>query len=208
MNTVLITDIKIYLNMIISKKHKYVFVAIPKTGTRTIYSILKGQYDGHLFKEHYEYVPEKFKDFFKFTIVRNPYERAVSLWWSTCKRDNRRRYPEIIGSSELIDFFKWLNMSNVNKGVGSEILRTQAYYSKFDKILYTEILESDFKSIEIFKDTRHLPRMNSTQIVSNNNKSARKHWQEYMTPSVIKEIEKYYAEDFKILKKYKKYNDR
>jgi len=193
--------------MIVSKKHEFIFVAIPKTGTRTIYSILKGQYEGQKVKEHHPDVPEKFKDFFKFTIVRNPYERAVSLWWSTCKRDNRRPYTDIIGSSEILDFFTWLNKPNQNRGTGSEILRTQALYlkkTKFDKILYTESLEADFKSIPMFSKVGHFPNMNSTQVVQPNNPLARKNWMHYMTPAVIKQIEKYYAEDFEMLPQYQK----
>lgn len=72
--------------MIISNKHKVVFVAIPKTGTRSVYNSLRNVFAGELYKEHHKVIPKEYRDFFKFTIVRNPYDRIVSVWWATTHR--------------------------------------------------------------------------------------------------------------------------
>jgi hypothetical protein len=91
--------------MIISHKHRFIFVAVPKTGTHSVRRALRG----HLGPEDHEQVglfvqkkmpypdiaaikhghitlpqirphvgEQAFKDFFKFAFVRNPFERFVS----------------------------------------------------------------------------------------------------------------------------------
>ena len=91
--------------MIISKLHKFIFVAIPKTGTHSVRRALREQMGpddieqvglfvqkkfpipelaqlqhGHLSLEQVRpYLPpEEFSSFFKFAFVRNPFDRFVS----------------------------------------------------------------------------------------------------------------------------------
>lgn len=76
--------------MPISRKHKMIFIHIPKTGGTSITcglgiepvkENLHGTEYSHLtadkIKEAY---PVLWKQFFKFTIVRNPFDRMVSEW--------------------------------------------------------------------------------------------------------------------------------
>ena len=85
--------------MIISHKHKFIFIAIPKTGTTTIHNAFSNLDDKTLFIERknkciksrvnqfiYKHITatdlekqiENFDKYFKFTFVRNPYARFVS----------------------------------------------------------------------------------------------------------------------------------
>lgn len=91
--------------MIISHKHKFIFVAIPKTATHAIrialrphleeeyleqvglfikkkfpYETLASIDHGHIKCTEIEPVlgPEAWKDYYKFAVVRNPYDRFVS----------------------------------------------------------------------------------------------------------------------------------
>jgi hypothetical protein len=200
--------------MIISKINKYVFVAIPKTGTRAVYKILKDKFGGELHKEHYHTVPEYAQDYFKFTIVRNPYERAISLWWSVCKRQHIKggsyKFTKAANTTDLVEFLTWLNKKEIIEGSGSELSRTQSDYlkkTKFDKLLYTESLSENLREIELFKDIETLPLLNDTFTVTPNNPLARNNWKTYMTTEVIKLINSCYTEDFELLPKYKKITD-
>ena len=91
--------------MIISAQHRFIFVAIPKTGTHAVRQALRehmGSQDmeqvglfvnrrmpipelakvghGHLSLEQVRpyFSPEDFDDFFKFAFVRNPFDRFIS----------------------------------------------------------------------------------------------------------------------------------
>ena len=100
----------------ISYTKKCIFVHIPKTGGGSIekiiwpkdrkkYHLWKGfikphynkyQTDGlqHLFATHIqqEVGDQVFNNFFKFSFIRNPYDKAVSQFWL---HENERRLKEI-----------------------------------------------------------------------------------------------------------------
>ena len=85
----------------ISHKHAFIFVHVGRTGgsslerlagadiTRDPRTQLSGNTDFHgkhfTFAEYYNLYPTEFSDYYKFTIIRNPYERLVSAW---CWRRN------------------------------------------------------------------------------------------------------------------------
>ena len=50
--------------MIFSKEHKFVFVAIPKTGTRSVYNIMQKNYGAVRYQEHYKFIPDEYKDYY------------------------------------------------------------------------------------------------------------------------------------------------
>lgn len=64
--------------MIISHEHKFVYISIPRTASKSMCEWLMnygGEYVGY---RHEWRVPPECKDYFVFTVVRNPYERAAS----------------------------------------------------------------------------------------------------------------------------------
>ena len=76
--------------MLISHKHKFLTIDIPKTGTRTVRETLVGSFDfvGKGKSHHMDIKRCKklfidsgflFDDYFKFSIVRNPWSRYVSF---------------------------------------------------------------------------------------------------------------------------------
>ena len=69
----------------ISHEHKYIFIEIPKTGTTTICSVLEQhgaeQPYKHLdLKQYKERYTKEYNSYFKFSFVRNPWDRVVSLY--------------------------------------------------------------------------------------------------------------------------------
>lgn len=65
--------------MIISDKHKFVYIGIPRTASKSMNHWLCSYFDGRSHAGHHDYlVPEDAKDYLIFTVVRNPYDRAVS----------------------------------------------------------------------------------------------------------------------------------
>lgn len=65
--------------MIISETHKYVYIGIPRTGSKSMNHWLMEHFDGKWHGGHHDTdVPEEAAKYLVFTIVRNPYERAAS----------------------------------------------------------------------------------------------------------------------------------
>lgn len=73
--------------MIISHKHKYLFVEVPHTGSTSISEELVANYDGHpILKKHSQYIDflrqasKEEKNYYVFSGVRNPLDEAVSIF--------------------------------------------------------------------------------------------------------------------------------
>ena len=65
--------------MIISDIHKYAYIGIPRTGSKSMNHWLIEHFGGKWYGGHHEYeVPEEAADYLVFTIVRNPYDRHAS----------------------------------------------------------------------------------------------------------------------------------
>ncbi len=68
--------------MIVSRTHKYVYIGIPRTASKSMNRWLMDHFDGEWYGDHHQWlVPEEFREYLIFTIVRNPYERAISGWF-------------------------------------------------------------------------------------------------------------------------------
>ena len=110
--------------MIISQAHRFIFAAVPKTGTHSVRRALRHHLDaadweqvglfvrrqlpiaelarlqhGHISLEQaQQYLPaEQFRSFFKFAFVRNPFDRFVSYCaFMTRNRDIFERDPKSV----------------------------------------------------------------------------------------------------------------
>lgn len=69
--------------MIISKTLQYVYIGIPRTGSKSMNQWLMTHYQGEWYGDHHDWqVPAFAKNFLIFTVVRNPYQRAVSGYFA------------------------------------------------------------------------------------------------------------------------------
>lgn len=67
--------------MIVSHARKYVCIAIPKTGSCCLRNALLGRFDGIDYPPHHRTVfPPECHGYTTFTLVRNPYARALSIY--------------------------------------------------------------------------------------------------------------------------------
>ncbi len=176
--------------MIISHKHKYIFVELPQTASSAIAKELKANYDGHeiLFK-HALYStdflkqakPEE-KQFKVISGLRNPMDICVSNYFKF-KTDHENRYsnPRLMQHGFLRKYImRWWNVRQykniIGKGETFEQFFTRAYsvpyaswsiieHKRMDFIIRFENLNTDFaealKVIGVEK-VRDIPVANKT----------------------------------------------
>ena len=160
----------------ISHKHKFIFIEVPKTGTTTICSILSDNFDAvqpykHLdIVQYKEKFPKETSSYFKFSFVRNPWSRVVSLYYRNegIQKKNEMTFVEFVDwiqlatdtctyptpKKNMIDFFK----------IDNEL--------KIDFIGKFENLQQDFNIVCDKIGISH-------QKLPHKNKSKHKHYTEY-----------------------------
>lgn len=85
--------------------HKLIFIHIPKNGGRSISSLFNQRFD-HFTANYYATEYRKFwESYTKFTILRNPYDRYVSMY-HYIQTHRRHKYEPI--ACEGADFKQWL----------------------------------------------------------------------------------------------------
>ena len=187
--------------MIISNSHNFVFVATTKTGSTSIEKCLEsykskhkithldGSYNKHCpLKIIYQKFPF-IEDYFKFAIVRNPFDWVASWYFYRKTRPNEN-------NTKSISFKEWLideDSSAYNiKGIGLtlsqyDIISCDANI-KIDFIGKYENLQEDF---DIICDKIGIPR----QELPRKNRSNHKHYTEYYDDETRKIVAEKYAKD-------------
>jgi hypothetical protein len=84
--------------MIVQEQERWVYLGPPKTASTTMHiELVKPPWRGIRVDpeaQHDMEVPEPYRDFFVFGTVKNPYERAVSLYWHFLRDVRRIRAAE------------------------------------------------------------------------------------------------------------------
>lgn len=107
-------------------KNKCIFIHIPKTAGVAVTNSLFGRATGgHTPLAQYAIILSKkeFESFFKFTLVRNPWDRLVSAYLYL-KQGGRNKYDKAWAEKHLSPYrdfetfvLEWVNKTNILKGV-------------------------------------------------------------------------------------------
>lgn len=189
----------------ISHKHKLIFIHIPRTAGTSIEKALHGK------DWHYVHSPSKhltvhsakkiyaeyWNDYFKFSFVRNPWDRMVSLlkygWFYGISLDNKKilRPEKYFKDFHKIEYDKryfnenqFSDYTNVKESVYKNIIEGEMnFIGRF------ESLEKDFKKICEINNIKNvkLPHMEKSP--------NRKEYREYYDTNVHKLIERKYKKD-------------
>ena len=199
--------------MLINNKRRLVFIHIPKNAGTTFKSVLysthgdvewerpftdEKKYTHSPLKSFYASFPES-KDYKVITIIRNPYERALS-WYSYYRTPTYyNRHPQMraihYAQQSFLEFLKWYNRSFKSKW---EMLPQVWWYTHKKKLhsdyqIRFENLEQDINKVsnELGMDIIKIPH---------NNKSSESFTieDEYCDES-ISIINEWYKEDFEEL---------
>lgn len=183
--------------MIISNKKKFLFIAIPKTGTTslsTIFGKIKGsecynkvrplpegeKYWKHMTLSEVYLFNQKIKNYFKFCFIRNPYDYALS-WIKYEHQKKRINLPENASFKDLLNNappriwknqIEWLLSHDVSMN----------FVGKFEN------LQEDFN---IVCDKIGIPQ----QQLPHANKTKHKHYTEYYDNETREIVAEKYAKD-------------
>lgn len=91
----------------VSDQYKCIFIQVPKTGSTSIRHLLGQPPKPHLNACQIEQniAAEKFENYFKFGFVRNPWDRAVSLY-------ERKEGLQLKNKMSFDEFVEWLKFSS------------------------------------------------------------------------------------------------
>jgi hypothetical protein len=172
--------------MIISHQHRYVFVEMPRTGSRAVANELEAYYDGHeILRKHATYTDflrtatDDEKTYFSFSSVRNPLDVAVTRYAHlVANKDNRFTDARQIGLRNSLS-------SRIERRIHRWVVKHDADFEAFlrrwyvvpydtwtsldhrrlDLVMRTETLSDDFavalERIGI-EPVRRLPVVNAT----------------------------------------------
>ena len=149
--------------MIISHGLKYVYIGIPRTGSKSMNRWLMDHFQGEWFATHHEWrVPDVARDYLIFTLVRNPYEREMSAyhfvpWSATEERPPLPLEKWRAGMRETIPLRD--GTSVIPEHEVPEVRMNQAHYVKkagASLVLHFEQLPACLKKLP-FVDADNLP---------------------------------------------------
>lgn len=186
--------------MIISHKHRYLFIEIPLTASWAIRHELCEYYDGEpvlrkhaSFPEFARYASDTEKQYFVFATVRNPLDTAVSQFFKL-KTNHKGVYtdPEALqaGQVEQADLEKFSFIQDNDAGFEEYFRRyhrrpfasmIDLSADRLDFVIRYEGLQAGFDTVLGHLDitpVRPVPVMNKTQ-------DRRSDWQAYYSPAII-----------------------
>ena len=182
--------------------YRCIFVHIPKTGGISVSRGLFGNYaGGHYDVQWYQrhYTAATFRSYFKFCVVRNPWDRLRSAYLFLSQggfhEEDRRWFEENIGYSVGLSEFveSWLSEDNVRSGSihfrpQVEFIRDSSGKIAMDFIARFESLSNDFETIKrSIGSRRPLPHLNPSFVPEGPG--------ELFTPEAAAIVESVYSED-------------
>ena len=183
----------------INHEHKFIFVHIPKTAGITVIQMLSRACSvddkfksGHpIYDKYLEFFGQSIKEYFSFCIVRNPWDRLVSVfhYLQNGGRNNKdAKQGEMLKDYNFKSFvhdFSFEKFPYIH-------FKPQMYFIKsvdnFDYIGRLENLQEDFN---IICDKIGIPR----QQLPHQNKSKHKHYTEYYDDETREIVAQKYAKD-------------
>lgn len=188
--------------MRVNNKLKLLYCSAPKTGSLSMNQYLCKFGFKKLGRLHQTEIPIGYEDYFKFMLVRNPYERLVSWWWWWMKMGHDSRTVEMkIGykDSKFSTFLEWMV---AYKDKSPYVIESQQYQSQwnfgqhFNCDIYVDF-HSMPESLLIIPGIEKCYEWKNAKM--HKHKGTRKPWQEYYTKRNEELAYEHSKEDFKYL---------
>lgn len=185
--------------MIISHQHQVIFLANPKCASMTIAKVLKENFGAVMYGGHHgNEIPEQYRGYFTFSVIRNPYSRHVSLY-RQIYRTHINRYHDPVGTQKMSfpEFVSFWEEATQGKDKPDEMTQLDFLWGKDHQrkgavqFIRFERLEKAFNHLPFIKKKITLPTVNASQTYR---------WQDYYTDPAIRErVYRWFQEDFEQL---------
>lgn len=192
----------------ISKSHKFIFVHIPKCGGSTVIRHFQKFWKvttEHMFMSEIDKMVDDLDSYYKFTVIRNPWERMASLWSYYQKPDLNRIRKEfkdeynIDSFKNLIYMLPTLKSEYKNKTTFASMNEYLGDY-EYDNIIPLGNLSKELKDLsEVLVNSKK-----RVQIINSSTKTD-EIMLEY-TPKMIDIVSQVYSDDIERFKF--KFNDK
>lgn len=195
--------------MIISKKHRYLFISVPKTGTHTMYQLLTEKFDGERHGNyHCHEVPREALNYFKFCTVRNPYNKLASAWSFIQNKDaiHRAQVKDLMRKPvTLMNFMEWVVKERSNMlayalnglKIGASLTPTHRYIDqrlpqvRFDAYIQIENADEQFSKLPFVRGQVEVPK-----VFTMSKEPYYQKWEDIASPEVTELANTWAGEDF------------
>jgi len=135
--------------MLISEKHRAVFLHNPKCAGTSISKALKTNFEfyrlcdidsSYVPDQHRKEIPERYRDFYTFCTYRNPYARFVSTWAFRVEQKGLKMGFE--------EYAKWLNVLRSHYGLQIQFASLCNEIFRFEEIVRQEYIDTPFGRVE------------------------------------------------------------
>jgi len=173
--------------------------------------ILRYSSSSKLFNLVMEMTEEKWKEYKKFTIVRNPYDKIVSAWKFINKCLEKRKKQDV----ELLDFEEYLNKSKEELYKYCKFAYAHSHITQYEHLLDTnneldityvgcqENLNEDLCSILLKLGVEKILHRNELEENKKINSNEHLDYIEYYTDTILEKVNKLLQKDFDTFKQYK-----
>lgn len=182
----------------VSHSHQLIFTHIPKTGGTSIRSLFGNQ--GIYAKNHLETLPfidnKEFKNYYKFTIVRNPWDRLVSLFfWKINIKKRRKILKHVTFEQFILNLNHKKELKKLFPHDPNIFFHIEGYVNFYPLNCYDHIgkYEELNETYTILSDRYHL-----NQPLPHLFKSNHKHYTEYYTNKTKRIVADKYAQDIEL----------
>lgn len=187
---------KYYMSFSFSRK--LIWFRIAKCATRTIDELLSES--GYVYGGLQNYFPSIYKNWLKFTFIRNPLDRFKSCYKERVssntpfisKYNKNRRKGSYFPEMSVNEFINFIDSQNINSPKTDEHIRSQVSMIDLDNIDFIGTLDNFERDIAKILEIKSIPRINKSKnlIIT-------------LTESQKNILETIYKKDFDLYHKYK-----
>lgn len=176
-------------NLTISDMHQFVWFRVAKVGTRTIFNILANNEVPFSVNDYQlPFSPSKYKKYFKFAFVRNPWDRVVSCYCNKVLTQGQYSFRECFGKGfdYFVDYISRQNLETADAHI-----RLQTALIPLDKVDFVGRLENfneDLLYVMSMLGLNHVA-------IPHKNKTHHTHYSTYYTKKTRRIIAEKYRKD-------------